>query len=186
MRKLWLALVGVVIVISIGFVLYSKTYIITNSKTQLVDNILLFINRTSVVANNIDIKQELDIDNKEYVLYIINDKLGDAELTKGFNNKYKIETIGYGSAFFREEIKKTNKSKYIVLEGKNPNNNIAYSKVMLDNVEYKIDIPQQEYFMVYCEVPIETERVFLGGNSIKFYSSDDVDITNDTFKVLLQ
>lgn len=185
MRRLRLALVGIIIIICIGFILYSNTYTITSSKSQLIDNILLFINRPTVVANNIDIKQELDIDNKKYVLFLINNKLGYAELTKGFNNKYKIEYTGSGSAFFRGEIKKTNKSKYIILKGKNPNNNIAYSKVVLDNMEYKIVIPQQEYFMVYCEVPFETERIFLETNSIKFYSSNDIDITNDMFKVLL-
>lgn len=186
MRKLWLALLGVIIVTCIGFTLYSNTYKITNSKTQLMCNILQFINRPTVVANNIDIKQELNLDNKKYVLFIINNNLGDAELTKGFNNKYKIESTGYGSNFFTGEIKKNNKGKYLILEGENPNNKIAYCKVLLDNKEYKILIPQQEYFMVYCGVPIETESVFVETNNIKFYSSNDVDITNDMFKVLLK
>lgn len=185
MRKLLSIFLGVVIVFCIGFILYSRTYTIANNKKQLKSSIIQFINRPIVVFNNIDIKEELNLDNKKYVLFIINNCLGDAELTKGFNNKYKIESTGYGSGFFRDEIKQTNKGKYLILKGKNYNKKIAYAKVLLDNKEYKIIIPQQEYFMVYCAVPIKTQRVFPDANDIKFFNSSDVDITNDVFKVLL-
>jgi hypothetical protein len=186
MRKLWLALLSIVIVICIGFILYSRTYTITDSKIQLTDNILRFFNRPTIIANNIDIKQEVNLDNKKYVIFIVNNRLGDAELTKGLNNKYKIESTGDSSSYFRDEIKKTNKGKYLILQGKNLDNKIAYCKVMLDNKEYKIIISQQEYFMVYCEVPIETQSQFPDANDIKLYSSNDADITNDMFNALLK
>ena len=185
MKKLLFALLGLIIILCLGSILYSKAYTITNDKKQLSENIVQFTNRNTVVSNNIDIKQELNLDNKKYVLFIINNNLGDAELTKGFNNKYKIESTGYG-AFFKDEIYKTNKGKYLILKGKNPDKKIAYSKVILDNKEYKIIIPQQEYFMVYCEVPIETQRIFPDSNNIKFYNSNNADITNEMFRVLLQ
>lgn len=186
MRELRLTLVGGIIVICIGVALYSKAYAITNNKTQLMDNILRFINRPTVVANNIDIKQELNIDNKKYVLFIINKNLGEAELTKGFNNKYKIETAGYGSGFYRDEINKTNRGKYLIISGKNYENKISYIKILLDGKEYKISIPKQEYFIVNCAVPIKTQQEFVGGNSIKFYNNNDIDITEEMSKILFQ
>lgn len=184
LRRLWLPLLCVTVVMCIGFILFSKTYTITNGRTQLEDNILGFINRNTVVIKNIDIKQELNLDNKKYVLFTIKDGLGEAELTNDFNNKYKIESAGYGSAFFRYDIMKTNKGKYLILEGKNYDNKISYTKVLLDNREYKIIIPQQKYFIVYCSVPIETQKVFLEPKNLKFYSSKDIDITKEMFGLL--
>lgn len=186
MRKLLFVLLSGLIVACIGFVLYSAKYTVINDKKQLEDNIIRFINRPSVVANNIDIKQELNLDNKKYVLFVINNSLGEAELTKGFNNKYKIETTGYGSGFYRDEINKTNRGKYLIISGKNYENKIAYIKILLDDKEYKISIPKQEYFIVNCAVPIETQQEFVGGNSIKFYNNNDIDITEEMSKVLFQ
>lgn len=186
MKKVTFPLFEVLIILCLGLFFYSGTYTIRNDRKQISENILLFINRGTAVANNIDMKQELDIDNKKIVLFIINNNLGRAELGKGFNNKYKVESVGYGSGFLKHEIIKTNKGKHLILRGKNYNTKIAYVKVLLDNEEYKISIPQQEYFIVECEVPIETQGKYLDLNNIGFYDSNDIDITDETFKVLLQ
>ncbi|MGH4119356.1 hypothetical protein [Clostridium sp.] len=69
--------------------------------------------------------------------------------------------------------------------GKNPNMKIAYTKVTLENKEYKISIPQQEYFIAYCTVPNETQSIYPETRNIKFYDKNDIDITDETFKVLL-
>ncbi len=186
MKKLFSTLSYFLIIACIVFISYSTTYRITDNKKQLENNILQFINRPTVIYNNIDIKQELNLDNKKYILFVINNTLGGAELTKGLNNKYKIEFIRHGSSYFRHEINKTNKGKYLIIKGKNYDLKIAYAKALLDNKEYKISIPQQEYFMVYCPVPIETQRVNLAYNYIKLFNKNDVDITDEMFKVLFQ
>lgn len=184
LRKLFLALLGILVVTGICFISYSRIFTISNDKKQLESNIIQFINRPAVVSNEIDIKQELTLDNKKYVLFIINNSLGDAELTQGLNNKYKIESTSYGDGSFRNEIIKTNKGKYLILKGKNPGNKISFIKVMLDNIEYKINIPEQEYFMVYCEVPIKTESLYIDIHNLKFYDVSNVDITEEMFKYL--
>ena len=56
---------------------------------------------------------------------------------------------------------------------------IVYTKVKLDNKEYKISIPQQAYFMVYCAVPIKTQILYPNVNNIKLYNKNDIDITNE-------
>lgn len=186
MRKLFKFLLFVIVIVCIGFAYYSKTYAIKNDKEVIKNRLIQFINRSTVIANNIDIKQELNIDNKKFVFFVINDTLGDSELTKGINNKYKINTTGYGGGPFRDEIIKTNRGKYLILKGKNFDNKISYVRVLLENKEYKINIPKQEYYMVYCSVPSETQMTFLDINRIKFYNKNDADITVEIFKNLFQ
>ena len=181
MKKLFKPLLLVIVFVSIGFAYYSKTYAVENDKEVIKNRLIQFINRPTVIVNNIDIKHELNIDNKKFVFFVINDTLGDAELTKGINNKYRIDTTGYANGSFRDEIVKTNKGKYLVLNGKNYDNKISYVRVLLENKEYKITIPKQEYYMVYCSVPSETERTFLDINSIRFYNENDTDITVEIF-----
>lgn len=182
MKKLLKPLLFVIAIFCIGTAYYLKTYEINDDLEIVKSRLIQFINRPSVIIKDIDIKQELNIDNKKYVLFVIDEKLGNAELTKGINNKYKIDSTGYGNGSFRDEINRTNKGKYLILEGKNLDNKIAYVKVFLENKEYKIDIPQKEYYMVYCSVPTETERMFLDSNNIKFYNKNDIDITVEVFK----
>ncbi|MFT5874039.1 MAG: hypothetical protein ACI8WT_002999, partial [Clostridium sp.] len=55
-----------------------------------------------------------------------------------------------------------------------------------ENKEYKISIPQQEYFIAYCTVPNETQNAYPATEDIKFYDKNDIDITDETFKILLQ
>jgi hypothetical protein len=186
MRKLLRIFLVGLITVCIAVFFYSTKYKITNDKKQLEDNIICFINRPSEVANSVDIIQELNLDNKKYVLFLINARLGRAELTKGFNNKYKIEFTEYGTGFFRGEINRTNKEKYLVISGKNYENKIAYIKVLFNDKEYKINIPQQEYFMVNCVVPIETQQHFLDVNNTRFYNSNGMDITEEILNILFQ
>lgn len=186
MKKVVLVLLCILVTIGIALVSYTKRYAIKDNEKQLENNVMQFINRTSVVASNINIKKELNLDNKKYILFSNNNTLGDAELIKGLNNKYKIKSTGIGSGYFRDKIVKTNKGKYLILKGKNIGLKIAYAKVILDNKEYKISIPQEEYFMVYCPVPIETKETYIEINNLKLYNKQDVDITNEMFKILFQ
>jgi hypothetical protein len=166
MKKNFITL-SLCVLIIVGIVFsYSRTYKISDNKKQLEYNIKQFINRPTVIHNNIDIKQELNINNKKYILLLIDNILGEAELTKGINNKYKIESVRSGG-YFRSKVYKTNKGKYFIVEGKNYDMKIAYIKILLDNKEYKISIPQQEYFLAYCEVPIETQIEYLNFDELK-------------------
>ncbi|WP_298844294.1 hypothetical protein [Clostridium sp.] len=182
-KKNLILLLCLFIIICIVFS-YSMVYTLTDNKTQLKNNILQFSNRPSIIYKTIDIKEELNLDNKKYILYIIDNTLGNAELTKGLNNKYKIETTGSGSNFFIPEIYKTNKGKYLILKGKNPDMKIVYAKVSVDNKEYRINIPKKTYFLVYCAVPSKTQIVYPDANNLRLYNNNDVDITNKMMKIL--
>ncbi len=186
MRKIWFALFFVIMVTCIGFIIYLSPYTISNNETQLEDIILRFINRPTAIAYNIDIKQELNLDNKKHVLYTIDNEMGEAELTRGINNKYKMEFVSYGSSLFKCDVRKTNKGKYIFLQGKNVDNEIAYVNVQSGSDEYRIDIPQQEFFVVSCPVPIDTQLGFVAANTIKFFNNNDANITNEMLEIILK
>lgn len=186
MKKNAFVLLSIIAIVCISFISYSRIYKISDNKKQLEYNIKQFINRPTVIYNNIDSKHELNIDNKKYIFLSIDNILGDAELTKGINNKYKIESVKIGSGYFSEEIYKTNKGKYLIMKGKNLDMKIAYAKEIVDNKEYKISIPQQEYFLAYCEVPIGTQLEYPNMNDLKLYNKNDVDITNEMMKILFK
>jgi hypothetical protein len=58
MKKSIFALLGIIIIVCIAFISYSRIYTITDNKRQLEDNITQFNNRPTVIANNIDITDE--------------------------------------------------------------------------------------------------------------------------------
>lgn len=182
MKKKTFLLLSIIVIVCIALISYSRIYTITEDKGQLENKLIQFINRPTVTVTKIDIKQELNIDNKKYILFIDNNNmLGNAELTKGLNNKYKIESMG-GNSYFHEEIIKTNKAMYLIMKGKNPDIKISYAKETLDKKEYKISFPLQEYYMAYCKVPNGTQLVYPNTNNTKCYNKNGRDITKEIMK----
>lgn len=182
MKKRYIGLLCILVTALIALNSYSRIYRIADDKEQLADSIYEHSVGKSNVSGSIDIKQQLNIDNKKYILFTIKATLGDAELTKGFNNKYKIYYTQFGRNNLRWQVHETNKGKYFILKGKNLNGNIAYAKMLLENKEYKISIPSQEYFLTYCKVPIETESVVPEVNNLKFYNKNHEDITYESLR----
>ncbi|MDF2589165.1 MAG: hypothetical protein K0S41_3006 [Anaerocolumna sp.] len=172
-----------VAIIGIWFLVHSlrtsETYTITPEKSQIENAILERINRPTIETKSIDIIQELNLDNKKYVIIAFDKNEGYAEFTKGRNNKYKIGEVRYGDSVFSSEIKETNKGKYIFIICKNQNHQALFAKVQLDNKEYEIDISQEKYGIAYCKVPNSTNVRFINIENIKFYDNNNIDITAD-------
>lgn len=178
-KRFWIISCCLLILI-ITVVMYNRTYFITNDNKELKHNILNFVNRQTVIAKDIDIKKSVDIDNKKYVLYSTLDFLGYTELEKGLNNKYKINAAQYGTPpeiIFR--VEQTNKSKYFIIYGKNYDMKIAYIKTSFEDKEYKIEIPQEEYFIAYCPVSKDVQGIM--PNKFEEYDKDNNDITDEIF-----
>lgn len=179
MKKVFLNLFIILVVMSLLLLNYSNQFTISDDTYQLQENLKVFINRTSEITNNVEIKQSVEINNKKYVLFIMNDSMGFAVLTKGFNNKYKIYSAEYGgSGLFKGYIYKTNKAKYLIIYGRNDNMKINYVKVYLENKEYKINVPKEEYYLVYSKIPDEIKITFPDINNYKFYDTNDEKIIN--------
>jgi hypothetical protein len=111
--------------------------------------------RSECSRANIDIKAIEIIDNKVEVLLTFDDVMGEAQLTKGFGNKYRVEHLGKGNIFIYSIIK-IKDNKYLVIKGKNYDKSIDKILVTLDNKRYEFKIGTKGYFIVYCNVPKET------------------------------
>ncbi|WP_143316826.1 hypothetical protein [Clostridium sp. HBUAS56017] len=199
MKKLFWGGIFLLAFVFIGFIINLSSYKISDDKKQLEISIMNFGNPEYSLSNiskgieqdpqndaYADIKQELKLDDKKFALYTLYKRIGFAALTKGLNNKYKIDFTERGSGYFRNRIIETNKGKYIILLGKNPDMKITYTNIQLDGKEYKIEIPQQEYYIVYCKVPNSTQVNFININKIKLFNENDVDITDEMIRVLIR
>lgn len=184
MKKILIILLTTVTILVLGYVLYSAPYTIKDNKDDLSNSILNFNNinkRTPFKVININ--QELDIDNKKYVLCSVDDSLSFTELSKGINNKYKIEYTEDGLTLCSCTVTQTNKAKYLLLRLSNINTEIKYAKILLDNTEYTIDFPKNSY-MTYCKLTSNTEATHLETENIRFFNDDDVEITDKIFETL--
>lgn len=176
-----LGIIGVIIILI--FSAYSITYKIVDNKIEIEDNILKFINKPTQRYDYVDIKQDINIDNKKYILYTTTGKIGFAELVKGPNNKYKIAYTEHNNNFINEKVIETNRGKYIVLIGKNPDKEIEYSEVILEFNNYEIKIPDEEYFIVSSKIKDDTQSILIDPNNVKLFDTNGTDISHISFEV---
>ena len=194
-KKLLIIVPCIIILCIIGYVIiYNSTYSISdNNKAEIQNALMKSINTPTVITKNLEIKQSVNIDNKKYVIYmntnvIGNFKfLGDGELVKGRNNKYKVNLAGYAgqSTYLQNKIVETNKGNYLIVYGENYNKRISYATVKLMNDrDYYVKIPNQEYFIAYCSVPKEVKAEFPYSKEMKLYDKDNKDITKEINDVI--
>ena len=140
---------------------YGRKYPIEDDLDQIGICILSYINRPTIIYDDIDIKETLDIDNKKYVLFTLDNTIGFTELIRGYNNKYKYHfAIHGGSGSFGGSVYETNKGKYIIIYGRNQSIKYKSVTITLENKNYKIELPQNEYYLSYCRVPSNTKAPF--------------------------
>lgn len=145
-------IISTIFIIFIGFIIYNQVSYTVNSN-NIEKQITAFINKKDIQNQKISIQRECSIDSRKFVLFTINEQLEYAELKKGLNSKYKIINITSGFNLFRYDVIKTNKSKYLIMLGKNVDMQIDHIKAKVANEVYKISIPKENYFISYCKIP---------------------------------
>jgi len=141
MKKTILITIGLIICSFIFFINFSSEYSINNNPSEIKEEI------EKRLKADIDIKVIRVTNNKLHFVFDMNGSLGTGELRRGWTNKYKFESVGYGTNKLRERIIETNHGQYLKLAGIN-NDNIGKIKAYIDNEIYDIDIPMGEYFLV--------------------------------------
>lgn len=115
------------------------------------------------------------------MLFTLNSQLGDAELKKGLNKRYKVEFVGYGTNIFQNQVTPTNKGQYLWVMGKNYNGEIKRIVLRLDGKDFNFDIPgNKEYFIEYEKVLPITESKF--PSETRVYDIKEKDITDKVFQ----
>ncbi|MHC1685919.1 MAG: hypothetical protein AB6733_23815 [Clostridiaceae bacterium] len=174
-KRVW-AIAFSALILAIVLVLYNRTYYINNDNEKIRQSIISFLNRSTVIENDINIKKIVDIDDKKYVLHSMFNSLGYAELKEGLNSRYKIEVDESSDRKVFYRVQQTNKGKYLVVLGENHDMKISYMIATIDAKEYRIEIPKEEYFIKYCSVPKEVQGII--PSILKIYDKDNNEITD--------
>ncbi|MDP4089659.1 MAG: hypothetical protein Q8930_10375 [Bacillota bacterium] len=180
-KRYWFAL-GVIVLLYFIFVRYNKAYSISGDNPEIQKQILGLINESKTVTDSLDIKQIMNMDSKRYVLYTFNTFIGETEMERGMNNRYKITYTSYDIAMLKYRVQTTNHGNYFVIDGKNPDKLIASAKVTIDNKVYSVKIPEQEYFIACCSVSKDVQNRFPAKDSLVLFDKSDKDITADIYK----
>ncbi|OCA81596.1 hypothetical protein A8F94_22265 [Bacillus sp. FJAT-27225] len=87
-----------------------------------------------------------------------NGGIGYAQLSKGWNGRYKIERSGHGSNLVSYEKIETNKGVYGLIVGKNPAGRLASIKAQLyySDFAFTSDVSEEYMFVKYKKVPKDT------------------------------
>ncbi|WP_248757893.1 hypothetical protein [Paenibacillus sp. ATY16] len=135
----------------------SVTYPISNNNEAIDVAIESFIIKgsTSEDKKTIDIQLSRDIDNKQIVLFTLDDQTGVAELSRGKNGKYKIENAGYGTNWIHHHVIQTNNGFYYQVAGKR--DGIGRIRAYLDEEAIDIPVEEGEYYISYFNLLEEPE-----------------------------
>lgn len=181
-KKRIFSAITILVLIGLGTVtIYATNFQIRNNEDNIKMGIEELLNKGSSSNSEIVIKRLVDIDNKKLVLFTFNSQLGDAELKKGLNNKYKVEFVGYGTNLFRNQVTQTNKREYLWVMGKNYNDQIKRIVLSMDGKDYNFDIPgDKDYFIEYRNILSITESNF--PSETRLHDIKGNDITDKVFR----
>ena len=158
------------------------------SEDNIREEIPSYLKSESLDKKDIKIKRTLEIGDVKYILFEANKKIGDAEVTHGINANgdeyYDLGSVGYNNKCFFSTLSNNKSGNYIIVEGKNIDKKIAYIKCTLDNEEYNIHIPKEEYFIESAKINGPSKVTDKNFNNIKFYDDNDIEITKDVSKEL--
>lgn len=156
------AIVAIVIILMI---LLSMKYIKPMYEYQIQDSQIAISKSISKMTGGKPIQIILieDVDNKRIVLFQRGSEIGESMLTKGPNNKYRLDSSGYGTNVVRYRILNTNKGQYVKFVGKN-SSSISRILSFVDEERYYIDIPEGEYFISYKPLTKKTSSSFPSGS----------------------
>jgi len=180
-KHIFPVLIIFVLIVFCTSAIYATKFRIHNNENEVKIGIEELLNKSSSLTSKIEIKKLIDIDNKKLVLYTFNSQLGDAELKKGLNNKYKVEFVKYGTNLFQNEVTQTNKGQYLWVMGKNYNREIYRIVLKLDGRDYIFNIPgKEDYFVEYTKVLAVTESKF--PSEARLYDIKENDITDKVYQ----
>lgn len=149
-KSYYIKIVLVVFVIIVLFYEYNP-YNIKNNQLSIIQGIRQF----TPTYNNleIDIKSELDIANKKYVIFRTKKDILEAiELKKGLFGLYKIEFIAtIESPDALSIITKTNHERYFVMIG-NGSKNIDFVKITLEDQEIIFNVSNKDSYILYYPI----------------------------------
>ncbi len=152
-----IALIICVLFVSTRYIKPYYTYKVEDDETAITQSI------SKMVKLPVQIRQMQDVDNMRIVLFTTESQIGEAELMKGPNNKYKLISTGHGTNEIRSRIMETNKKQYIRILGRNTNG-VSNILTLIDGEKYELPVMEEDFFIAISPLARKTERKFPSGS----------------------
>ena len=180
MSKKAMYYIAIIIVLCIGFSLfYINQYSINNDERSIQSSLKEWLNRASEEELDPNVLETVQLDDTSSYITIFqleNGNHGYSHLIKGINSKFKIQHSGHGTGLVSYQVIDTNKGKYMILYGRNPNLNIDHIslKSIHEDFGFDADVSKNEIFVRYEDVPSDFKNPFPA--NLTFYDKNNNEI----------
>ncbi|QBP39732.1 hypothetical protein [Paenisporosarcina antarctica] len=182
MSKKLLFFISMIVIVALGYSLYYfNQYHIEDNDLSIQSNLETWLNRPNGIEINpkvLKVEQLGDTTSHIILFQLDNGNYGYSRLVKGVNGKFKIDIAGYGSGFHNSsyQVIDTNKGKYMILYGGNPDFKIDHILATAHTGEYDFifDVSEDKTFLQSAKIPTGVERPY--PVKLSFYDNDNNEI----------
>jgi hypothetical protein len=180
----------IVLIFSIGIYIsnqheYDRKYSININENSIQHNLKNWLNRdegSNLNPKILDLKKIGSSSTYMVLFELENNVKGNAQLVKGRNNKLRIKQASNGGfiGYTFEEIK-TNKGRYFLVMGKNPDLVIDHIVVKVDytrTYSYPINVSKDDFFYHYKKIPEDIDQ----RPKIIYYDKNNKELTDDELR----
>lgn len=186
MKKKLLVYISIVVIAALGYSFYYfNQYEIEDNDVAIQSSLETWLNRPNEIGmypKILKIEQVGDTTSHIILFQLTNGDYGYARLMKGWNGKFKIDIAGYGAGQGGEllnasyQVIDTNKGKYMILYGENPDLKIEsiLATPLNDKYDFIFDVSEENIFLQSAKIPNSVERPFPA--ELSFYDDADNEI----------
>jgi len=185
-QRLKCLILSVVIVLGISLpvgLLYGRNYSLEADNSNLPEAVCAFMNRGQqrVEEDDFQFHGTADIGTKRFVLMEFeSEQLGLIRLHRGWNGRYRIDSVSCGGGNFRNEVVEEAGSWYLLFGGRNAYFGIHSVEFRVGGETYSMETPQRDRFLIAVKLGREPElKHLLPVDQICFYDADGRDITEE-------
>ena len=172
----WLSIIIVIILIISYRIYYPIKYDTLEVSKKIED-------RFDVDRNDIQLSG-IELNNKDlYFIAYVQEDIVVVKLKRGIFGRFKYLGMSYTDADFVNGVVESKGNKYLLVGGRNTNNEIAKISFSLDNIPYEINVSSvNERFFEYTQIDNQTidENIFLDNTILYNANGEDITYKFDT------
>lgn len=172
----WLSIIIVIILIVSYRIYYPIKYDTLEVSKKIED-------RFDIDRNDIQLSG-IELNNKDlYFIAYVQEDIVVVKLKRGIFGRFKYLGMSYTDADFVNGVVESKGNKYLLVGGRNTNNEIAKISFSLDNIPYEINVSSvNERFFEYTQIDNQTidEHIFLDNTILYNANGEDITYKFDT------
>ena len=172
----WLSIIVVIILIVSYRIYYPIKYDTLEVSKKIED-------RFDVDRNDIQLSG-IELNNKDlYFIAYVQEDIVVVKLKRDIFGRFKYLGMSYTDADFLNGVVESKGNKYLLVGGRNTNNEIAKISFSLDNIPYEINVSSvNERFFEYTQIDNQTidEHIFLDNTILYNANGEDITYKFDT------